>query len=406
MAALGACSATPLDTIGPDPTAPAAPDALEPSRSSDASAADASRPAPDTGGGPTTIAAFGAGSGHVCAVDASAALSCWGLNSKGQVGAGPLALQSVRAPTPVVAIGSVRAVAAGMRTTCALTAAGEVRCWGANDEGVRGDEADEPRFDGQGALPVVQGADGLWLGDSNACARRAGAILCWGANDFAQIGPLEPERVTAPVEVHPAADAVEAMAVGRRFLCARTRGGDVLCRGRNGYGQLGRGGTSAFEAAPKKVEGLGRVVDVAAGGLSACAVDDGGTVRCWGALEPKELPPEPSSYVTTPRAVTLPAPARRVAVGETHSCALLEDGTVACWGEGSGGALGDGSSARGVRGPARASGLRDVVAVGALSFGTCALTATGRLFCWGANDHGQLGDGTTTDATKPLEVLP
>ena len=93
-----------------------------------------------------------------------------------------------------------------------------------------------------------------------------------------------------------------------------------------------------------------------------------------------------------------------LAAGGGHSCAVTPTGGAKCWGDNTYGQLGDGTNL-GRTTPVDVTGLTsgvDSVAAG-LSF-TCALTTAGAVKCWGRNGDGQLGDGTRTDRSEPVQV--
>lgn len=92
----------------------------------------------------------------------------------------------------------------------------------------------------------------------------------------------------------------------------------------------------------------------------------------------------------------------RVAAGD-HTCALRGDGRVFCWGYNSFGQVGDGTTTHRTS-PAAVSGLTSAVQVSTHAFHACARLASGAVYCWGLNDHGQLGDGTTTNRPVPVAV--
>ena len=93
-----------------------------------------------------------------------------------------------------------------------------------------------------------------------------------------------------------------------------------------------------------------------------------------------------------------------IAAGGDHSCALVTLGTVDCWGDDSHGQLGDGQLADSVTSAVGVTGLTGATAVVSGWGHSCALLPGGTVSCWGANGNGQLGDGTTTDASTPVTV--
>jgi hypothetical protein len=118
-------------------------------------------------------------------------------------------------------------------------------------------------------------------------------------------------------------------------------------------------------------------------------------VKCWG-----------DTFGTTPVDVTgLTSGVAAVSAGGVHACALITAGGVKCWGDNDYGQLGNGttmdsSTPVDVTGP-----ISGATAVSAGSYHTCAIaTAGGALKCWGWNSTGQLGNGTLTDSHVPLHV--
>ncbi|MGB7540252.1 MAG: hypothetical protein WBM17_17050 [Anaerolineales bacterium] len=92
-----------------------------------------------------------------------------------------------------------------------------------------------------------------------------------------------------------------------------------------------------------------------------------------------------------------------IVAGEGHSCALLSDGMVKCWGKNEFGQLGDGTTKnRDVPAPVR--GLNNVRALTAGWGHTCALTGNGAVKCWGYNKNGELGNTHHTDSSRPVDV--
>jgi alpha-tubulin suppressor-like RCC1 family protein len=191
-----------------------------------------------------------------------------------------------------------------------------------------------------------------------------------------------------------------AIAAGMEHTCALTAVGGVKCWGHNHYGQLGDG-TTTRHLTPVDVSGLaGGVAAITSSGLHTCALTSTGGVKCWGlsglswSLTPVDVPGLMNGIVA-------------IAAGgswDSHTCALTNAGGVKCWGRNGSGQLGDGTTtARST--PVDVTGLTGgVIAIAAGEEYTCALTIAGGVKCWGDNDSGQLGNGTTTDSLAPVDV--
>jgi alpha-tubulin suppressor-like RCC1 family protein len=95
-----------------------------------------------------------------------------------------------------------------------------------------------------------------------------------------------------------------------------------------------------------------------------------------------------------------------IAVGRLHACAVVEDGSVRCWGYSDYGQLGNGAALDDVafRVPVDVQGIADAYAITSFGDHTCALDTSGAAWCWGANDYGQLGDGSGTTSAVPVGV--
>ena len=93
--------------------------------------------------------------------------------------------------------------------------------------------------------------------------------------------------------------------------------------------------------------------------------------------------------------------ATAIALGWDHTCALLSNRSVECWGANNYGQLGNGTTVSGSSMPVAVSSLSDAVAVAAGSSHTCALLSDGSVACWGMNAYGELGNGTTTNSAEP-----
>jgi alpha-tubulin suppressor-like RCC1 family protein len=340
------------------------------------------------------VTAITTGWGHACALMQTGGVKCWGTSGWGQLGGAAPAYSNV--PVDVAGLSSgVTAIAAGDDHSCALLAAGGVKCWGRNLEGQLGNGAmDHSRSTPVDVSGLSSGVVAIAAGGTHSCALLdTDAMKCWG------------DGVPAPAEVAGPGSGAAALTAGGGHTCALTAAGGVRCWGRNDWGQVGDG-TNDQRAGPVEVVGLSSgVAAVDAGGEHTCALLDTGEARCWGRSEFGQL----GNGTTTDRhapveASGLEGGAQALAAGRAHNCAISLMGALECWGDNEFGALGDGLTADRYR-PAEVLGLGGGVArVAAGDFHTCAALAAGGVKCWGSNLFGQLGDGTTTHRYAPVDV--
>ncbi len=188
------------------------------------------------------------------------------------------------------------------------------------------------------------------------------------------------------------------LAGGDHHSCALISDGTVQCWGWNQYGQLGNG-LNTDSPVPVPVSGITNATAIAAGLAHTCALLAGGSIACWGLNEFGQLGNGLSTDSPTPVVVKSIANATAVTAGYGHTCALLGDGSVWCWGEDDLGQLGNGSGDEnlGSLTPVQVVGMSNSVAIASGGWDhTCALGADGSVWCWGANDSGQLGIGRTS----------
>lgn len=333
-----------------------------------------------------------------------------------------LGLGAVLLSTPRPAAAShVAAISGGGMHTCVLTLAGGVECWGRNDSGQLGNgtKTDSPRL--SGVVGLESGVAAVSAGAIHTCAvTTEGTVKCWGA---VFLGDGETIDSAIPIDVMVDSDVVD-VAAGAWYTCALTRAGGVMCWGTNIYGQLGDGTTTTRPTPVDALEEpggepLSGVVAVSAGDDHACALTSEGGVKCWGKNDFGQLGASSGDacYLdvpcsTTPLDVTgLTSGVAEVSGGAAHTCALTLAGGVKCWGFNQVGQLGDGTTTDrhtpvdvldepGGQALAGAAGVSAQHAVH-----TCALSTGGGVKCWGFNFYGQTGDVDRCGSTHPYSCL-
>jgi alpha-tubulin suppressor-like RCC1 family protein len=248
-----------------------------------------------------------------------------------------------------VAAPSFLSVSAGWDHSCGITTGTRAYCWGNNRRGQLGTLDKDRRLTPtavSGDLPFEE----VEAANFNSCGvTTEDKAYCWGQN-------LPNGTYKKPVLV----DAIRFVQVTAELdhFCGLTAEGKAYCRGANGAGQLGDGTT------------VDRSVPVAVAG--------GHTFR-------------------------------QISTSTYHTCAVTTDDRAFCWGDNVFGQLGDGNTGGGSTAtnslqPVAVTGGLQIREISAGNAFTCALTTGNRVFCWGSNIHGQLGDETVTDRPVPTAV--
>lgn len=315
-------------------------------------------------------------------------------------------------PRPV---GTVSSITTGSTHTCVITLSGLPYCWGNsltgqvgnNDASIFGQGANpSPRAVSQTAFTSGKTYTSLEGGDGHTCGIAGGGAVCWGSNYMSQLGngttfwpndngipvmtiTAVPNQVTAtPFGANP----LSKLTAGFSHTCALA-GTKPYCWGRASQGESG---------GPPNLNPCGIVNIPFIGPVCQTAVPYNA--------------PGGSPYASPPIAVAGPAASKNIvslSAGGYHSCAAASDGTAYCWGVGSRGQLGRASTASSGM-TSVAVNLSNAEVVGkpivSISTGTnhtCAIAGAAReLFCWGANDYGQLGFGVrdAVNYTIPYSV--
>lgn len=314
---LGACdrATTPVPEPAPSAAAPASASAV-----TSASAAATPVPAPTR---PPVRRTLDCGNYFGCTVDAGKKVACWGFNQFGQLGSGRLPYP--RKGRSFVTVPTASAVAVGLSHACALTTEGEVHCWGDESNGAAGNgRAEDPDSPKARISPPAKvaglGAKAVDVDvsiDSSCAALEDGRVLCWGAMGDASGEPKPIEGLR---------DVVELAINETGQSCARASSGAVSCWG----GKLG--------PVPQLVDGL-CATQITVSAASACAVDCGGGVRCWGSL------PGYGNDAPTPKAQAALKDVVEIRGGLAHYIARDTSGRVITWGGNDSGQLGNGKPA-------------------------------------------------------------
>lgn len=339
---------------------------------------------------------------HSCALQVDGRAWCWGSNEYGQLGstepmqrcAGDLFPCS---GTPLAVDGgkSFVRLAASIRHTCGIDAAGQAWCWGF---GIGGQLGDGRRENSTVPVAITGGHQFVAITASVAgsvtCALTdQGEAWCWGPDVDGVLGNGTREGSAVPVPVL-TDHAFVSIGVGQQHACGVTTTGDAYCWGINWYGNLGvgsAGGDGGFSRSttPVLVSGGLKFVQISAGGSHTCALADGGKAYCWGVGHLTGTI-DAAPYVSLPVAVEGGTTYQVLITGFSHTCALRAGGQIDCWGENFGGALGNGTFVASET-PVRVNSPETFTDLAAGGGFTCAVSSERAAWCWGGNPWGGVG---------------
>ncbi len=363
-----------------------------------------------------------AGGDHQCAVDEFGSLFCWGSNSNGQLGIG-------------FNFGEMTEL-----ETCTQDFRGQTQCEQIVDlphQVIQYDPNGDVTVD---LWPEVTKQQALWsrvwAGGNNTCAENInGEYYCWGSNTVGQVGQAPSfESFSTPQRMNDLAN-IQDIAMAGCNGCALTNDGDINCWGGNRKGTLG---ISANKAQPHRIDDR-TWTHLSTGMFHTCGITPlayGHSLRCWGLNHsPLDLQNENDSYQTqeelTQYTFSLgyedilfqPTPEREVlffdavpktlATGDTHTYVVDDDYGVNWFGSAFFGESAETWDPNGINFPyalpqANPYGFPDYGAEGDIPIQTivsgkkhnCFLdysadtpTNTNRLFCWGNDSCGQMGNG-------------
>ncbi|HSO34800.1 MAG TPA: hypothetical protein VLT33_19835 [Labilithrix sp.] len=380
---------------------------------------------------PCVVALTGAGSSF-CGLLQDGTVACWGSNDQGQLGydSGPGFPPASPKARRITGLGSVTGVSASDVNACARGQDGGILCWGAPElvaAGLLPTDGGHPP-DTAVLVPTLEtavpAAANVAVGSHLACATAASGVLsCWGVNDHLELGrgPTgDPSAPPARVPLGTESVAFARPGFGRTF--AITKSGRMMSWGAStaegSFGfLLGRDTSEDPDPSPAMAPEPGQVRALATGTNHSCAIS-GRLVHCWGANDDGQLgrgsfgplfflPGATNlAYVIAAEDEDAGAHAEDipldVAVGDGHSCAAMGSGRVYCWGANAAGQLGENVSVARSGIPQRITGLAGpVVQLASGSGAICALLRTGAVQCWGTNYLGELATGAFDDHAHP-----
>lgn len=363
--------------------------------------------------GVSGVVAVSAGYGHSLALKSDGTVVGWGQGSA--FGAASNTGTIVSSPTAVSGITQAITAGAGNGFSMFLKEGGVLQGVGVNYYGQLGDGT-TTLYNSKGYVQsTITGVSRLGNAGSSTLHAFApnGTWYSWGRNADAEILPsTDPafetgwdNMVYPPYANSPAPLSV---ASGQYFTLLLQSDGKVLAWGRNVYGQLGNGTTTAHYDHTTEVSTLTNVTQIDPGRDHALAVESDGTVWTWGENSYKQIGDGTTTVRTTPYQVTISNVVD--AAASFHNLVASSDGSVWAWGKNASGQLGDGGSTNQgapvqVKGVGGTGTLANISKVGIGRDHSYALKTDGTVWAWGRNASGQLGDGSQTNRSTPVQVV-
>ncbi|MBW8772650.1 MAG: Ig-like domain-containing protein, partial [Gemmatimonadetes bacterium] len=366
---------------------------------------------------------WGATDTSVVSVDAAGRVvaKSYGSPSLDVTPTGPAAFLNAQPPH-----GTVKVV---VRLVFTIARGGVVHCWGEDDWGQLGNVvAAGPYVPTPSPIPAltaarfrsIEGGDVQDSRSGHTCGVGVdGAAYCWGSGSWGMLGDGK-HGESIPVYANPfptkvaSVPSVTQTALGGSHTCLLATDGSAWCAGSNYYGEIGiaslnsdcPGGVEICVVSFNKVPGGLQFTSIVAGVHHNCGLVASGDAYCWG-LDVTGVAQRVPSPVAVPGGLKF----KSLSAGGSTTCGIALDDFTYCWGYTYLGQTGTGIASPTqnlVTTPTRVVTSEQFVQIALGVQHSCALTADGRAFCWGVNDHGQLAATTTVicgDPAIPSAVL-
>lgn len=364
------------------------------------------------------------GKNHVCAIEKNGHALCFGMVPERTSGTPEYATPKCILPAYQRPGGkNAEQISSGGFGSCVLASDGKVYCLGSNNYGQIGDATTTPRTQwtlvNTGGLTGFTGFKQLSAGDQHVCAvSNSGQVYCWGLGTSGQVGDgnFSSRSVPTPVNISGlGAVSFAEVKAGLNHTCARTTQGKVYCWGEAANGKLGNASVTN-QATPGLVLATSgsfeNIKSLDVGDRHACAIKGDGQMLCWGEQSTEgRLGNNATANANRPAVVQVGSYISKrsfssISLGSDNTCAAGTDGKAYCWGAGVSGKLGNGSVDRAV--PLATNTLsipgEQFLHVATGVSHSCGLALSGKVYCWGQNNEGQLGNGSNVMSAVPVEV--
>jgi alpha-tubulin suppressor-like RCC1 family protein len=390
------------------------------------------------------------GEDSTCAQASDFKTYCWGNNDYGQLGINTTGtfekvpkLLPMASPLP----SSFKKIAVGFDSTCGITYDSKAYCWGNCADGKTAQRIDQTTYcsTSNNSPQIIKFMDfvpnpdifagastdqflDITVGSAHACAlTKSAGVYCWGKSSEGQHGngriPVGIDNYVYEYQYPIVANVgggqldFKVLASGDNHTCALAADGKIWCWGRNAEGQLGNNSTALSSTSVLVITSdftdFDAFTQVSAGANHTCGVDSRGRAFCWGENTHGQLGNNTDVSSLKPVLVNTDSLTKAVAfvevkAGRSHTCARTAQGEIYCWGESANGQLGapyanvDKWTPMGVQ--ASGSLINNAVQLEVGGSHTCYITSESKLFCWGSNNKGQLGNNSLSSSQLPVAI--
>lgn len=362
------------------------------------------------GGESKIFCEIAAGNQHALAIDKNGKTWAWGPINGGGLGANIFAFISTPKAIVLGATKTFCEISIGTTFSTAIDQYKRVWAWGTNAAGQVGDNSTTTRYTPVSVLGALKSFCKIFSGPGHSLAiDKNGRVWAWGQNGSGRLGDNSTTGRLTPVSVVGSVKTFCSIAAGNNHSSAIDKNGRVWTWGNNGYSQLGDGSITA-RLTPVSVAGAVKTFcQLSAGIQFSIGLTNSGRLWGWGDNYGGQIG-NPATLVSANTPVSITGAVKtfcKIASGSYHSLAIDKNGKIWGWGYNDFGGLGNNTAGAQVRTPVSVVGATTAETfchIAVCLFSSFGIDKYGKLWAWGQNDFGQLGDNTTFSRLTPVTV--